>query len=1173
MAVKWTAQQHNAIYARGGGLLVSAAAGSGKTAVLVERVIQLMCDQANPVAADRLLVVTFSNAAAAEMRQRIAARLSAMIAANPDNLFLHRQQAALGSAQISTVHSFCLELIRQNFQNLEISPDFSLMDENELRLMKQECVMECIEAFYAGDADGAFAALVSLVSTGRDDKRLIETVLRTYEFCRSHPWPEQWMDSKLEMYRGSPQIEETAWGKSATAYAAECLKFCAQLTEAALREIAADEALERGYGAAVRQDLQAICAVREAVEHAGWDAATAAVQGIAFARLGAVRGESPGKMRVQAQRERVKKMMQELAKNVFCTTQSEFWRDLEVLRPSIETLFKLVKAFDKSLTSAKAERRRLDFSDLEHLVLQLLVARDESGMIIPSRQAQEIASRYEWILVDEYQDTNEVQDMIFTCVSRGQANLFMVGDVKQSIYSFRQAMPEIFIAKRTRFFPFDGQNYPATISLDTNFRSRGEVTGAVNDLFGRLMSERVGDLEYGTGERLVCGASYPEHPGCHPELLLLTCDEQDERDRAQREAAMVAKRIAELLESGYTVTDKGGSRPIAPRDICVLLRSPKGRSQIYIQELQRWGVPAWAEKLDGFLAAREVCAITSLLKVLDNPLLDIELAAVLLSPFFAFSDDELAEIRLRARRAPLFVALREAADMPKVSAFLDQFERLRLAGATEHASDVILQAYACTNALEIVRAMPMGEARAANLLLLLEYAAQFHAIGYKGLSGFVAFLRRIEERGEDLGGANALGDGANVVRVMSVHRSKGLEFPVVILADTARSFNLGDLRAGTLLHSRLGFACVRRNRETMLQYTTLPLAATRLETQAAMLSEELRILYVAMTRAKEKLILSTALKGDAQKTLARLEADLPEDGKLPPFLVAQARSYADWILMAMLHHPSGAALRELAQSGATLFEAQSSWEIQVLDHVPFPRQQPDKRERRAAANLALVQAIRTRAGWEYPYLAQTRLPAKMAVSAVAKGEMGDAYRFAARPRFLARQGLTAAERGNAMHRFMQFSDYQNARDNLEQEIQRLHSQQYFSDLEAQSLSRRRLAAFFRSPLANRIFAADALHRELKFMAELGRDVLGNVLPEMDLDSRVVVQGVADCVFVEGGQAVIVDYKTDAVEEAAELAARYAAQLALYREILADSLGVPVRECIIYSFFLEREILL
>lgn len=1168
---RWTQPQQNAISARGGSVLVSAAAGSGKTAVLVERVVQMLCDEFSPVDIDRMLVVTFSRAAAAEMKQRLGIRLVERIAKQPDDLHLQRQQALLGKAKICTVDAFCIDLVRQNFQYLEVAPDFTVMDESELLLLKTACVNDCVAWFYENEPGTQFTELIELLSTGRDDRQLPEIILKIYTFSRSHPFPEQWLDDKLALYRTGLPAARSIWGQSILRRTKDDLAYCVGLLRRALSVIDDDEALQKAYMPAFCSDLTQIERCQAAVETGDWDGAVIALRAVRFDRLGTLRGDCPEKVRVQSIRDQVKRIIKVLAEKMMNASEAQFQEDIANLEPKIELLFRMVKDFSRRLWNEKKRRKRLDFSDLEHLALQLLVQQTPNGPQ-PTREAVALSEQYDYILVDEYQDTNEVQDLLFTCISREQTNLFMVGDVKQSIYAFRQAMPEIFMAKKARFFPYEVGQYPAKIALDTNFRSRKEVVGAVNSIFERIMSLTLGNIDYDAQESLKYGASYMEADHVQPELLLIDAQKDSGTDAQVQEATAIARRILAMMDNGDTVEEKGRCRPMRLKDICILMRSPKKRAAGLVKILAEYGISSAWDDNGGFLDTREIASVVSFLCALDNPLLDIELAAAMMSPLFGFSANDLARVRLVERGVPLFSALTQAAQNgdEKSAAFLQVFHAMRVQAAVLPVDRLLLQIYTTTDAMAIFRAMPMGEGRCANLQLLLEYAASYHAVGYKQLSGFVGFLQRLMEKEGDLPAAGNTGTSADMVRIMSIHRSKGLEFPVVFLADTARQFNLQDLRQTTLLHSRYGFACVRREPDTKKQYATIPMQSIRIETERSMLSEEMRILYVAMTRAREKLVITGAVKNDLAKLLTKLYAECP-DARLPSSRLSDCSCYLEWLLMTLLHYPSGEPLRQVCGlRDVPLFPETVSWAVRVISPESEQIEEMVEEDHAIPPDVQLLEQLHTLAGWTYVHERETRIPTKFAVSDVVKGERDVQYRFQTRPRFLTEQKLTQAEQGDAMHKFMQFADYQAAYNDLDTEIRRMRDRQFLSSMEAESLQKERLFRFFHSAFAQRIFQSADVRRELRFMAECGQDVLGEDFAEMG-DSKVVLQGVADCVFIENSYAIIVDYKTDRVASADELRERYAKQLVLYREILSEQIEYPVGACYLYSFHLNTEV--
>ena len=1170
----WTHAQHDAIYARGGTLLVSAAAGSGKTAVLAERVISLLCDKENPASADKLLICTFSRTAAAEMKQRISARLSALIAENPKNSYLQRQQALLASAQISTVHSFCAELIRQNFQHIDITPDFQIMDDAELSIMMDSCMNELLEEYYQNSSPD-FLNLTGLFSNGRNDRRLYLAVFKLYSFARSHPFYERWLDEKLAMYDKNIPVEMSPWGQYLLGYAKDTLRYCIDAMHGAIIQMTGDERFEKAYIPVFRSDIFQLSAVLDAIYSGNWDDAVLALRTFKPERLGAVKGDDPIKAFAQAARARCKNLAQELREDCLNATSNEYCSDIEYLRPRLEALFEIVRNFSNRIWHEKKLKKKLDYSDLEHLTLSLLVEPDGTGYAKKSH-SNELSQKYQHILIDEYQDTNEVQETIFTSISRNGENLFMVGDIKQSIYSFRQAMPEIFLHKKQAFFAYnrEGSAWPAAVSLDRNFRSRETVTGAVNYLFSLLMSEELCGLDYDDAESLKCGAVYPAYNAAPEFLLLDSSKSENGEDATVLEARMVAKKIHVMLDEKYMVADGDSLRPCEPRDFCIIMRSPKTRAPIYAKELNRFGIAATSTNASGFLNTREIVGVISMLRALVNPLLEISLTAAMLSPLFDFTNDDLVQIRLNHRTGSFYMAVIQAAQSgeEKIVRFLKIFASLRTLSATSSAPELIRHLYSMTDLLEIVGAMPLGESRRSNLLLLVSYASSFHNAGYKGLVRFVSLIDHLIEKGEDLEPASAVSDAANTVQIMSVHRSKGLEFPIVFLSDTARRINMRDLRDTTLVHSEFGFACQRRDDSGLSQHMTLPMGAIRLLGEQTQLAEELRIMYVALTRAREKVIITANINGvTLGKQLSGLAYPLIKC-KLSAHPVRSANCWRDWLIMALLHHPAATSLRELSGvDKIDIITDKIPWKISlVLPTSPVSNNLPYEIVRTALPDMTILSEVRNRLNHSYSNMPLTITPTKLAVSDVVKARaIGEQHKFARRPQFLSKfDGLNAAERGNAIHKFMQFSDYNAARDQLSKEIDRMLRQGFLSAAEVDSISRRHLRTFFHSPLAKRMFSSNQILRELRFMSEFGKEHLSGVLPQMDENCQVVLQGVADCVFIEADGAIIIDYKTDRIDTLDELKNRYTSQLMLYREILGKSLDCPIKECIIYSFALS-----
>ena len=1184
----WTPEQRQCIEARGGTVLVSAAAGSGKTSVLVQRLVGLITDPEHPVDVDRLLVVTFTKAAAAEMKQRISAELTRLIARHPESRRLQRQQMLLPRAHISTVHGFCAGLLREHFQELDLSPRFRVGEEAEIALLREEAVSEVLEDLY-GEKDPAFLQLAELMGTGRDDRRLTAAVRRLYDFIQSHPYPGQWLEEKQGLFEIEGPVGETPWGRLVRRQVEQTLLAGAALLDKA-RELAdGEEKMAAAYGSVLRADRMAVAEAAEAASsQEDWDALRQRLLALpgAFGRLGALRqyGDPDRKDRVNALRTEAKKLVKPLA-DLFCGTQDQCREDIAVTGGLIRSLFGVVRRYAACFEEKKRERRLVDFNDLEHLSLALLVEKNEEGQLLRTPLARRLAEQFEEVLVDEYQDTNAAQDALFSALSREEKNLFLVGDVKQSIYGFRQAMPDIFIRRRDRYPRYDGvfgEEKAASITLGNNFRSRWEVTGAVNFVFRQLMTRETGGVDYDEREALVPSASYPEGEEYAAELLLVdgaTREETDGKDAA--EARTIALRLQEMKEQ-LPVFDRerGEMRPLRYGDVCLLLRSKSAHAQAYVDELNRCGVPAWTAAAGGFFSAPEVASAVSLLRVVDNPDQDIPLLSALVSPVAGFLPDELAELRLYDRQSSLYSALRRyAADreqsgdlQERCREFLVLLDRYRTLAVTMPADRLIYRLYEDTGLAAAARAGRHGERRLANLLLLHDYARRFEQGGFRGLSSFIRYLDRLEQQDMELAPAVTAG-GADAVQVMSIHNSKGLEFPVVFLAGLGGQFNDESTRGDLLLHPQAGAGMVRREPDTGKQYNTLPRQGVALAIRQSERAEELRVLYVAMTRAKEKLCLVMTRK-DPAADLTRLAASIGGEGPLPARMVLSSRSMGDWLLAAALRHPSGGQLRSLAgEEDLPLCAADAPWDIRVL-RSPAPQEAGEKERPPALPDPELVRTIRERVQWTYPHQVLTRIPSKLAASELSREESGSAHIAVRRPAFLSESGLTPAERGTALHTFMQFARYADAASSPEAERDRLVREGFLTARQGDALPFAEIRAFFRGDVYRRMERAPRLWREVPFTVAVSPLLLleEEARPEEGLDGEsVVVQGIADCVFEEDGRLVIVDYKTDRVKTGEELADRYREQLSIYAYALTQTLGLPVKECLLYSFVLSRPV--
>lgn len=1173
---QWTTEQKQAIEARGGTLLVSAAAGSGKTAVLVERVISRITDPVHPCDADKLLVVTFTNAAAAEMRARLAARLHALSEEHPEDANLRRQQILLQHAHISTIHAFCLDLLRGHFEKLDIPPDFRIADENEANLLLGDTLDELLEEAYAGGEEGgAFLHLTEMLGAGRDDKSLTDTILRLFDFLRSLPNPDAWLADKLALYRTDIPLAQTLWGQAALTFAKAALKHAEGTLHMSIEAMQECEPLEKAYGSAFTSLLTQVGRAYVQAEEGDWDALVSSVQGISYERLGVARKVEDTALcdRLKASRDAVKTQMEKLCEGVLCCSEAEYRADAEKLRPLAESLFAVVQELDSRFYDKKAEKGLLDFSDLERLAIRLL--REEDGSPTPSAQA--VATQFEEVLVDEYQDVNPAQDAIFRAVSRDGQNLFMVGDVKQSIYRFRKATPELFIQKKDTYAHYDGHTYPARIVLGRNFRSRAGVAEAINFVFKQLMSRELGGIHYGTEEKMIPAASYFEKPAQDTdfEMHLLETDEYEENDdNAVLEARYIARLIGEMLRANYLVQGADGPRPVVCRDFCILLRGANRLAQTYVDALKEEDLPAYANVAGGYLGAYEVEVMLSLLRVLDNPLQDIPLLSVMLSPVFGFSPDDLAQVRLQVPKGRLYLAvMAQAKEIDgRFAAFVETLDDLRRFAAVLPSDRLILRVYETTGFLDIFTTMPGGEARRANLRLLLDYARSYEAAGFRGLAGFVRFIDRVAEDA-DLSPASTVSEDADVVRVMSIHKSKGLEFPVCIVAGCGRRFNREDSRRGTMFHPEYGFGSYLRNPVLSCHVTTLPREVVRIETERASMAEEMRVLYVAMTRAKEKLI-CVATVPYAEKAVASAAGLLRPDGAgIAPFAAMQAPNYAAWLLACLLRHPSCGRLRALAgmeelpilptERRMELVIAKAEGAGKLADKMSDTFPQP--------INEQLLAEIERRMAYVYPHKQLTRLPSKLAVSEIAEERVRRDFG-ARRPSFV-QKGLSPAQKGTALHTFMQLADLAQiaSADDVTSEVQRLVESAHLLPEEGKAVDARRVLAFIETPLFARIRQAEQVWKELRFNLTVAANELdGMGLPDetrqasVDEEATIVLQGMADVVFLEQGDYFILDYKTDHAG-AEELRNRYAKQLALYARAVEQIFHAPVAACYLYGF--------
>ena len=1176
MGVKLTEQQSAAVENRGGELLVSAAAGSGKTRILVERLLDRV--EQEKLDLDRFLVITYTKAAAAELRGKIMDGLNERLAEKPDDLFLRRQKLVIYRAQISTIHSFCTAVLREDGFRLELESDFRVGDEQECGLMKRQVLQRLLEQHYENiEQDPAFSTLVDMLSAGRDDSRLVSIVLDIHSRIQSHPNPAQWLAEQSERFdlTGVKDVVETQWGQILLNDARRQVEYCQRRMQSAVELMQSDDALDKAYYPSMSTTIDAMDAFAAAAEQ-GWDNARAALP-IPFPRLGSARkADELLREQVKNIREQCKKQMQKL-EDRFADSSAGLLADMAVVCPVVQKLLALVGRFDEAYAAEKRRRNLVDFSDLEHLALKLLV--DDDGL--PTPQAKRWQEQYAEIMVDEYQDTNEVQNAIFTAISDEGKHLFLVGDVKQSIYRFRLADPTIFLGKYRRFSEAETakEGEARKLVLSYNFRSRASVLEGVNFIFENIMSESFGDLDYTDDQRLYPRLPYPEQSEDKVELDVVdvAAIEQDEGEvkvrRDAAEAEFVAKRVRQLLDEQYPVTDGSTFRPVRPEDIAILYRSPNSVMSDLTRALDRYRVPWTSDGSGDFFAATEVTVAMAFLEIVDNPRQDVPLLSVMTCPVYDFTGDELAYLRAACREGDIYqcvAAGRERGD-EKCIRFLTQLEELRTLAVDLPGHKLLWRIYEDTGLMAIYGALDGGQARQENLRLLYEYAARYESAGHRGVFGLVTQLRQLRENGQSL--PSATREAGSGVRIMSIHKSKGLEFPVVLVAGLNRSFNRMDQREPVLFHPKLGVGPKGLDVETRVEFPTLARLAVELTLDREMKAEEMRLLYVAMTRAREKLILvSTTMNWEKQA--AKLAPDAGE--KPDPEALNGQDTMAGWVLLPVLARPDAVDLRAAAAVECQLLIPTDHWDIHYV-----PAEKPGAARRQTVSDEVPARPLTTgeqrRLMWVNPYAQLADAPSKVTATQMKGRELDEEAAECTAiplkqidfksPRFdQNRRGLTPTQRGTAVHAVMQLISLRKCRteDDVREELARLVERESLTQQQADAVNPRYVTGFFCSYWGEQALAAKDLKREFKFSVLEQADRLDPTLPESE---QVLLQGVVDCCFTGADGFTVVDFKTDYVRpgEEQEHSKRYETQLSVYSSALERIFGVTVKHRILWYF--------
>ena len=1282
MGMNFTPEQQKVIELHNSNILVSAAAGSGKTAVLVERIIRMICEGEHPADIDRLLIVTFTNAAAAEMRERIAAGIAARLEADPGNEHIQKQSALLHNAQITTIDSFSLFLVRNHFNEIGLDPDFRVADEGEIKLLQQEVLGQLLEDAYAGkfipedivvsreEGQGEnevleqFHACVEYFCPGGRESVLEQHILNLSRYAGSFPWPAEWLEERKNDYAAGDM--ETLLHSDYGRYLAERVNRVVQGCLERLREVKKLCEQPDGpymYGELTETEIEQL---ERLADCKNLEEQAAKVPAVIFGRLPSKKDDSvdPAKRELaKSIRNSVKETLGELAENYFKTPLELAVEQGKACREPLRMLLDLVLEFDRRLLAAKQERHLIDFSDMEHYALQILLRREKAedssqDMIVPSEVALEYRQYFQEILIDEYQDSNLVQEYLLSAISgeaEGHYNRFMVGDVKQSIYKFRLARPELFLEK---YDTYRETGELCRIDLAKNFRSRVQVVDAVNDVFSRIMSRQIGGIAYDDKAALYPGATYPaaEDPVYGSELLLLRKPEKGEAAETidgaadydnvkQLEALAIAARIRQLKGSLKVMEKSTGElRPVKYSDMVILLRTTSGWDEEFKKILELQGIPVYITSKTGYFGASEVQELLQLLRVLDNPRQDIPLFGVMQSVFGGFTQEEIAKIRSGRKRMTLYEALEEVAQSKseelihpvvsvgsdttvtgqeireteryneadisgeqslqvKVKQFLETMNHYRDLTPYTSIRDLLQRILDDYDYLNYVTALPAGSKRRANVEMLLTKASAFEKTSYFGLFHFIRYMEQLEKYDVDYGEADTLDENADVVRIMSIHKSKGLEFPVVFVSGLSKRFNMQDANQSLIVDMDLGVAVDYVDSVRRVKNKTLRRAVLSAKMKEDNLAEELRVLYVALTRAREKLILTSVMdKADEKWELSQMTGQ----EKLSYLDFCEAGSYMDFLLPILpgtgirvtilrIEDLAAEELREQLRMGdrRELLQRAADAEIPLNGN-------PEENERK-------LSKLRERFAYTYPYPGLQKLYTKTTVSELKIAAMEEKDEAAYHtfeekevvpyiPAFRREQEkVSGAVRGNAFHRIMELLDFSylftesglfaqcpatyeeyragldadRLKKRLEEFLRRETASLRLTEEYAQAVSLPKIRHFLEQELAYRMWRADGqglLYREQPFVLGIDAKRLDPELPEGE---KVLIQGIIDVFFVEKGEIVLLDYKTDVIESLQALWNRYSVQIQYYEEALTKLMKQPVKEKILYSFYLEK----
>ncbi|MDI3114743.1 helicase-exonuclease AddAB subunit AddA [Clostridioides difficile] len=1269
---KWTKEQLEVIESRECNLLVAAAAGSGKTAVLVERIIQMITSRENPIDIDKLLVVTFTNAAASEMRERIGDAIGKALDENPENKHLQNQLVLLNKSSITTIHSFCLDVIKSNFHRINLDPNFRIGDQTECAILKQEAIEEVFEDLYE-ERDEGFLNLVESYAERGGDKEVQDIILGIYSFAMASPEPKKWLIDSAERFNIDENFDfsQSIWARAILdTVKIEINGLCLNM-ERALKEVESIEELET-FAEKLSVEYKKIADISQACNKS-WDEAYKKMASMSFENYvkGVKRISKDAPSYIKESKEKAKAIRDKTKKSLESIVSATFNKDNDSIREEIKYLYNIVKPisnivlrFEEEYSNKKREKGIIDFNDIEHFALNILTDVDEKGNIIPSDIAVGYRNKFYEIFIDEYQDSNLVQEVLLKAVANTETpNRFMVGDVKQSIYRFRQAKPELFLQKYNNYNDKKGSSH-RKIMLYKNFRSREAVVDAVNYIFENIMNENIGEIEYTEKERLNLGANFNVDTdeksiiGGATEIHLIQKDnkldddiindkddrinnkeneieEEEKLDNIQLEARMVGNIIKDLMkvnEDGkiQKVYDKGidGYRPVEFRDIVILLRATSAWAPVFADELMNMDIPTYADVGVGYFDTIEIKTILSLLQIIDNPMQDIPLISVLKSPIFGFTPEDLIDIRVQSKDKIFYEVLKSTAEydgftdsqnenesefipseecINKSKDFLIKLKEFKEKSMYMSTDEFIWYLYTRTGYYAYVGALPGGSQRQANLKVLFERAKQFEETSLKGIFNFVNFIEKLKKSSSDMGSAKTLGENANVVRIMSIHKSKGLEFPVVICSAMGKNFNTQDFKKSILYHHNLGYGPQFVDYERRISFPSIAKEALKSKINIENLSEEMRVLYVAFTRAKEKLIITGSTR-NIQDSIKRWSNGVESLDTISQYEILKGKNFLDWIMPCVLKHRDlSNLLEEVGLDAVFSVEHNSKWYGKLWNKNDILVEKKSDEEKESIEEILekidvdspdsnYYSEIEEKLNYIYPYEFSTRKPATISVTEIKKiqnnyeeeliNTIFEQKVILKKPLFIQneeeREKISGTERGTIVHLVMEVLDLKNVSsvNDIKSQIRGFVSKGIITEKQASIVNPYKIYKFFASNIGKRMLNAEIINREKSIYAQVNmKDIyiyeklINNDDKKLYDNESVMLRGIVDAYFEEDNQIVLVDYKTDFVNEENinQIIEKYKKQLDLYADIIETLTGKSVKEKCIYLFGVDEAV--